>query len=430
MNIKREFIINAVKKIGFKKFTEVQEKVIPVATKGTDIIGCSQTGSGKTHAFLIPIFENLDLEQKDVQVVICSPTRELADQIFKNAKQIADESEIFIDIRKYTGGSNREKEISRLKKSQPSIIIGTPGKIRDLAIKENVLNIYKAKTFVLDEADMALEVGFLEDIDKIAALMNNDLQMMVFSATIPQSLKPFLRKYMNNPFEVFIKPRELSSLNIEHIFIPIKSSDRETVLGRLMSAINPYVALIFCNTKEEVERLGAILYGKGFKVAKIHGGIQPRERKRVMDRVNKGEYQYVIASDIASRGIDIDGVSHVINYELPKDMEFYVHRSGRTGRANYTGQAISLYSVNDDAYIDFLEKKGINIAYKDVKENQLVERRERKERGKREHVHAGFNRHTVNVKKKDKKVKPGYKKRYHGKLQREKIKEIRKRSQK
>ena len=149
MNIKRDFILRAVKKIGFDKFTKVQEKVIPVATKGTDIIGCSQTGSGKTHAFLIPIFENLDLDKKDVQVVICSPTRELANQIFKNAKQIADESETFIDIRKYTGGSNREKEVGRLKKSQPSIIIGTPGKIRDLAIKENVLNIYKAKTFIV-----------------------------------------------------------------------------------------------------------------------------------------------------------------------------------------------------------------------------------------------------------------------------------------
>ena len=429
MNIKRDFILKAVTKLGFTKFSEVQEKVIPVASKGTDIIGCSQTGSGKTHAFLIPIFENLDLEQKDVQVVICSPTRELADQIFKNAKQIANESETFIDIRKYTGGSNREKEISRLRKSQPSIIIGTPGKIRDLAIKENVLNIYKAKTFVVDEADMALEIGFLEDIDKIAALMSDNLQMMVFSATIPEKLKPFLRKYMNSPYEVYIKPRELSSLNIEHIFIPIKSSDRETVLLRLMSAINPYVALIFCNTKEEVERLGTTLYGKGFKVAKIHGGIAPRERKRVMDRVNKGEFQYIIASDIASRGIDIDGVSHVINFEMPKDMEFYVHRSGRTGRANYTGLAISLYSVDDGSYIDFLERKGISISYKDVKENQLVERRERKERGKREHIHAGFDKNTVNVKKKNKKVKPGYKKKYHGKLQKEKIRAIRKRSQ-
>ena len=259
--------------------------------------------------------------------------------------------------------------------------------------------------------------------------MSDEIQMMVFSATIPEKLKPFLRKYMNNPYEVYIKPKELSSLNIEHIFIPIKSSDKDIVLHRLLEVINPYVAIIFCNTKDTVEKLGADLYSKGFKVAKIHGDVPPRERRRVMDRVNKGEFQYVVASDIASRGIDIDGVSHVINYELPKDMEFYVHRSGRTGRANYTGVAISLYGVNDDHYVDFLEKKGINIIYKDIKNKEMVVRRERKERTKREHVHAGFDRHTVNVKKKDKKVKPGYKKKYHQKLQKQKIRAIRKRGQ-
>ena len=426
MKFNKEYVTKAIEKLGFEKLTEVQEKVIPIARKGTDIIGCSQTGSGKTHAFLIPIFENLDLESNDVQVVITSPTRELANQIYQNARQIAEQSETFIDVRKYTGGSNRTKEVERLKKSQPSIVIGTPGKIQDLAIKENVLNIYKANVFVIDEADMSLEIGFLEDIDKIAGLMSSDLQMMVFSATIPEKLKPFLRKYMNNPFEIYIKPRELSSLNIEHIFVPIKSKDRKTILDNLMKAINPYVALIFCNTKDRVEELGQELYNKGYNVAKVHGGISPRERKRVMDRVNKGEFQYVICSDIASRGIDIDGVSHVINFELPKDMEFYVHRTGRTGRANYNGLAISLFSVQDGQYVDFLEGKGIKIVYNDIKENQLVVRRVRKERDKREHINAGFDKNTVNVKKKNKTVKPGYKKKYHYDLQKAKLKSIRK----
>ena len=425
MKFNKEYVTKAIDKLGFEKLTEVQEKVIPIARKGTDIIGCSQTGSGKTHAFLIPIFENLDLENSNVQVVITSPTRELANQIYKNARQIAEQSDVFIDIRKYTGGSNRTKEIERLKKSQPSIVIGTPGKIADLAIRENVLNIYKANVFVIDEADMSLEIGFLEDIDKVAGVMSDNLQMMVFSATIPEKLKPFLRKYMNNPFEIYIKPRELSSLNIEHIFIPMKSKDRKTVLDSLLKAINPYIALIFCNTKDTVEELGQELYNKGYKVAKIHGGIAPRERKRVMDRINKGEFQYVIASDIASRGIDIDGVSHVINFELPKDMEFYIHRTGRTGRANYTGMALSLYSIHDEAYIDYLEGKGINITYNDVKENQLVLRRERKERDKRADIKAGFDKNRVNVKKNNSSVKPGYKKKYHRKLQKAKLRSIR-----
>lgn len=425
MNINRDFIRKAIEKLGFENFTEVQEKVIPKALKGTDIIGCSQTGSGKTHAFLIPIFENLDLENKDVQVVICAPTRELATQIYDFAKGIAKESETHIDIRKYTGGSNRVAEVGRLKKSQPQIVIGTPGKIKDLAVKENVLNIYKANVFVLDEADMALEIGFLEDIDTIAGLMNNELQMMVFSATIPEKLKPFLRKYMNQPDEFYIKPKELSSLNIQHVFLPMKSKQRDEVLLSLLEAINPYIGLIFCNKKEKVDELTAMLYGKGFKVAKIHGGVSPRERKRVMERVNKAEFQYIVASDIASRGIDIDGVSHVINYDLPKDMEFYVHRSGRTGRASYTGQAITLYTPDDDAYIDFLEGKGINIVYKEVKNGELVDKRERKERAKRDLIHAGFDRHTVNVKKKNKAVKPGYKKKYHKELQKQKVRALR-----
>jgi ATP-dependent RNA helicase CshB len=430
MEFNKEYLQKAINKLGFKRYTEVQDKVIPVAKKGTDIIGCSQTGSGKTHAFLIPIFENLQEELKDVQVVITSPTRELAEQIYKNAVQIANESEVRIDVRKYTGGSNRLKEIERLQKSQPQIVIGTPGKIHDLAVKENVLNVYQANVFVVDEADMALDTGFLEDIDRIAGLMKDDLQMMVFSATIPEKLKPFLRKYMNQPFEVYIKPRELSSLNIEHIFMPIKSKDREVVLKKLVQVINPYIAMIFCNKKETVDRLGTELYNEGLNIVKLHGGISPRERKRIMERVNTGEYQYIIASDIASRGIDIDGVSHVINFDLPKDMEFYVHRSGRTGRANYTGMAISLYDQQDHEYIDFLEKKGINVLYKEIKNNELVERRERKERDKRERVTAGFDKNTVNVKKNNKKVKPGYKKKYHHDLQKAKKKAIRRKGRK
>jgi len=249
MEIKKNFIQKAIKDLGFKDFTEVQKLVIPKASNGLDIIGCSQTGTGKTHAFLIPIFEMLDLNKHEVQAVITAPTRELAQQIYNFAVHISKFSETHIDIRKYVGGSDREKEINRLKKSQPMLVIGTPGKITDLAMKENVLKIHKTKTFVIDEADMSLEIGFLEDIDKIAASMGEGLQMMVFSATIPEKIRPFLRKYMNKPIEVFIKPKELSSLNIEHIFLPVKSQSRQKVLLDLVKVINPYIALIFCNKK-------------------------------------------------------------------------------------------------------------------------------------------------------------------------------------
>ena len=427
MNISKKYVKKAIEDLGFTKFTEVQNLVIPKALSGNDIIGCSQTGTGKTHAFLIPIFENLDLESRDVQVVIAAPTRELAEQIYKNAIFIAERSESFIDVRKFVGGSNRDKEIERLKKTQPMIVIGTPGKIKDLAIAENVLNIYKAKTFIIDEADMALEIGFLEDIDKIAGLMSNDLQMMVFSATIPEKIRPFLRKYMNNPEEVFIKPKELSSLNIEHIFIPVKSKDNKTNLIDLMKSINPYIAIIFCNKKEVVDEVVSFLFSSGYKVAKLHGGISPRERKQVMNRINRAEYQYVVASDIASRGIDIDGVSHIINYELPREMEFYIHRTGRTGRAKYTGLAISFYSPKDGAYLDFLERKGIKILYKDVKNDTLVDRRIRNERSRRKQTFIPVDGNKLNVKK-NKKVKPGYKKKYNAELKRAKKKDMRKKN--
>ncbi len=424
MNITQNYLNKAIKDLGFKKFTEVQNIVIPKVLSGSDIIGCSQTGTGKTHAFLIPIFEKLDLELNDVQVVITAPTRELAEQIYNNAVFIAQRSDKYIDVRKFTGGSNREKEIARLKKSQPMIVVGTPGKIKDLAINENVLNVYKAKIFVIDEADMSLEIGFLDDIDNIAGLMGEDLQMLVFSATIPEKIRPFLRKYMTHPEEVFIKPKELSSLNIEHIFIPVKSKDNKTNLLDLLKAINPYIGIIFCNKKEVVDEVVSFLYSNGYKVAKLHGGITPRERKQVMKRINAAEYQYVVASDIASRGIDIDGVSHIVNYELPKDMEFYIHRTGRTGRASYTGIAISFYSPKDHAYLDFLERKGIKIAYKDIKNDALVNRRVRDERTRRK---PGFNPvdgDRLNVKR-SKKVKPGYKKKYNTALKRAKIRDQR-----
>jgi ATP-dependent RNA helicase CshB len=426
MDIRQPYITDALRDLGFERFTEVQTKVIPAARAGQDIIGCSQTGTGKTHAYLIPIFESLDLSSDSLDVVITAPTRELAEQIFQFARQIASFAAQPIDIRRYTGGTNRNRELERLATSQPKIAIGTPGKILDLGRKENKLSIHQARTFVIDEADMALDSGFLQDIDQIAAAMPEQLQMMVFSATIPEALRPFLRKYMNQPTEIIIKPRELSSLNIEHVFLPIKSADRTTILRQLMGILNPYVGIVFCNTKETVETLYPELKAAGFNIIKLHGGMTPRERKRVMKEANDGTYQYILASDIASRGIDIDGVSHVINYDLPRDMEFYVHRTGRTGRADYTGLAISLYHADDDAYLAFLENKGIEIHYKEIRQGELVERRERAQRVKRENVGHGFNKHTSGVKKNDKTVKPGYKKKYHKKLQEARKKAARK----
>ncbi|MEC9485807.1 MAG: DEAD/DEAH box helicase [Candidatus Izemoplasma sp.] len=430
MNVQKPFIKNAIEHLGFKEFTDVQKQIIPLMRNNDDVIGCSQTGTGKTHAFLIPIFEKIDPNKEEVQVIITTPTRELANQIYKAATHIGDNAKDFIDIRRYVGGRDKNKEIERLQKKQPMIVIGTPGKLHDLALQERVLNIHTARTFIVDEADMTMDQGFLPNVFDLTQALKKDTQLCVFSATIPEQMRPFLRKLMDQPKEVFIAPKQLSNLNIEHIFIPVKSKQPKDVLLQFISTFKPYIALIFCNTKETVDEIADFLYSQGKNVEKLHGDIPARQRKRVMQQANQAKFQYIVASDIASRGIDIDGVSHVINYELPKDMEFYIHRTGRTGRANYDGKAISLYHTDDDAYIDFLEEKGINIVYKEVRNGELVERRDRKERAKRQHVTKGENKNKYNIKKKNKKVKPGYKKKFHKKLQEAKKKAHRKKRRK
>lgn len=409
LNLK-QYIIDSINDLHFKSFTEIQKKVMPLALKGRDIIGKSVTGSGKTHAFLIPIFQKLEENKKEVQVVITTPTRELAIQIENVCKHIASFCDETIDIRTYVGGSDREREKDRLRSSQPQIVIGTPGKIKDLSIDENLLKIYTARTLVIDEADMTLEAGFIDDIDTFAGTLPNKLQMMVFSATIPEQLIVFTKKYMFNPEYIEVKNKGVSSVNIEHILVAVKNKNKLQLLDDLLSVINPYLCLVFANKKENVEMLQKELTSKGYKVGVMHGDLEPRERKRMLKRIMDLEFQYVVASDIAARGIDIEGVSHVINYELPKDFEFYIHRTGRTGRANLSGTAISLYDFISDEYLDALEEKGIKFEYKKIVDGELVETKERNQRTKRVQKVSEIDIKAKQSVRKPKKVKPGYKK--------------------
>ncbi len=361
MNFSKQYVMDAITDLQFTTFTDIQKAVIPTAIKKRDIIASSATGTGKTHAFLLPVFERLDEKDHSIQAVIISPTRELATQIYHAAVHIASFSDAHLDIRLYTGGKDRDKEISRLKKSQPHIVIGTPGKIKDLAIQENVLKVYKAKMLIIDEADMALEIGFLEDIDMVARTMTAQLQMLVFSATIPEALKPFLHKYMKNPKEIILQDKSLHNLDVTHTFIRTNSQeDKEKKFLETINQLNPYLCMIFANTKEEVERLSRLLFQQGENVISLHGDIKPRKRKQIIKDINRLTYQYIIASDIASRGLDIDGVSHIINYDLPKDMSFYIHRIGRTGRMGRSGEAISFFTDKDTHAFTYINKYNID----------------------------------------------------------------------
>ncbi len=414
----KPYILEAINELKFEHPTNVQKIVIPKARRGESLIVQSATGSGKTHAFLIPIFQNLDEKKEAVQALILAPTRELANQLYQNVLQIASKSEKPIRVACSTGGTNREDEIKRFSKQSPQIVVGTIGRVLDLAITENVLKIFSAATVVIDEADMIFEEKELVEVDKIMSVIQNKPQFMVFSATIPTGLKTFLSKYLTDVEVISLKEEKLTTTNIEHFMIQCKAKNKEEVLKELMSIMKPYLCLIFVNTRERVDSLALTLSESGFKVGKIHGDMDPRERKQVLRRIHSLDYPFVVASDIAARGLDIEGVSHVINFDLPKDVEFYIHRCGRTARANNTGIAYSLYAYEDDAYISLLQSKGLDPKFVKIVDGAIVPTRLEKTVKRISNNKKIENEMHTKIPM-PKKVKPAYKKKRNEKINKE-----------
>ena len=406
----KDYIQEALKDLNFVEATEVQEKLIPVVLSGRDLVGESKTGSGKTHTFLLPIFQELDEEADSVQAVITAPSRELATQIYQAARQLASFSEQEIRVANYVGGTDKARQIGKLESSQPHIVIGTPGRIYDL-VESGDLAIHKAHTFVVDEADMTLDMGFLETVDRIAARLPKDLQFLVFSATIPQKLQPFLKKYLSNPVMEQIKTKTVIADTIDNWLLSTKGRDKNAQIYEISQLLQPYLAMIFVNTKTRADELQAYLTAQGLQVAKIHGAIPPRERKRIMNQVKNLDFEYIVATDLAARGIDIEGVSHVINDAIPQDLSFFVHRVGRTGRNGLPGTAITLYQPSDDSDIRELEKLGIKFTPKMIKNGEFQDTYDRDRRANREKTKEKLDTEMIGlVKKKKKKIKPGYKK--------------------
>lgn len=406
----KEYIYQALDEINFKEPTEVQARLIPTILKGKSVVGQSQTGSGKTHTFLLPIFQNLNAQKDEVQAVITTPSRELAYQIYEAAKQLAKFSPENIWIQNYVGGTDKQRQIEKLKSHQPQLVIGTPGRILDL-VRENALDIHNAHYLVVDEADMTLDLGFLKETDAIASTLPKDLQMLVFSATIPEKLRPFLRKYMYNPVIEVVANKHVISPTIDNWLVSTKGRDRNKLIYDLLTMGEPYLALVFANTKERADELTNYLRSQGLKVAKVHGGIQPRQRKRIMREIQNLDYQFVVATDLAARGVDIEGVSHVINDDIPEDLEFFVHRVGRTGRNGMKGTAITLYEPSEEKLIDELESMGVHFVPKAVKNGEIVDSYDRNRREKRQTRKESMDPKLRGfVKKEKKKRKPGYKK--------------------
>lgn len=403
------FMTNVTERLGFKEPTEIQEKVIPAILDGKSVIGQSRTGSGKTHAYLLPLFNKIDTTKREVQFVITAPTRELAAQIHDEVRKIihyAEKDDIWV-AKLLTGGTDKQKMADKLKKP-PHIIVGTPGRILDM-IKDEALSIYTAKAFVIDEADLMLDLGFINEVDQLLVRSQKNIQLMVFSATIPQRLQHFFKKYLENPLYVKIE-QHFSPETMEHRLISRKHKKEADIIYEISQAIQPYLAIIFTNGKKQADELAEELQNRGIDAGLLHGGLTPRERKRVLKEIQSLRYQYIVATDLAARGIDIKGVSHVINAQIPKEEEFYIHRVGRTARAGMEGTAISLYDEDDLKLIEKLEQKGLEFTYVDVNNGEWQEAKAWNKRQLRTNTTTSLENEAWKQVRKATKVKPGYKK--------------------
>ena len=399
-----------LEKINFTKPTKVQTEVIPKLLSRENVIVQSATGSGKTHAFLVPVFNDIDPNSHYVQAIITAPSRELASQLYQVAKDLRKASGLNISIAHLAGGTDRERQMERFENKKPQLVIATPGRLLDF-VEKKIFVVDSVKDFIIDEADMTLDLGFLNDIDKVAARMPKDVLFAAFSATIPVKLSNFLRKYMDHPEQIIIDNPDVIAPTIKNDLLDVGSKDKKAVLYRLLTMGQPYLAIVFANTKQKVDELAKYLQDQGLKVAKIHGGITERERKRTLRQVRNDQFQYVVASDLVARGLDIDGVSLVINYEVPKDLEFVIHRIGRTGRNNLPGHAITLIREEEMKRIEELENMGVHFDFVDLKKDELVPRKHYRTRDNRQLKAQKLDPKMVGmVKKQKKKRKPGYKK--------------------
>ncbi len=331
-------ILRGVMEMGFEEATPIQSKAIPVMMTGQDIIGQAQTGTGKTAAFGIPILQKVDPSSKKTQALVLSPTRELAIQVADELRKLSKYMH-GIKILPVYGGQEITKQIRSLK-GGCQIIVGTPGRIMD-HLRRKTIRCDFVETVVLDEADEMLDMGFREDIETILEYIPQERQTVLFSATMPKPILEITRKYQQDAVTIKVVKKELTVPSIEQYYYDAKRRDKVDMLTRLLDFYNPKLSLVFCNTKRCVDELTKELSDRGYFAEGLHGDMKQSQRDRVMNNFRKGKTDILIATDVAARGIDVDDVEAVFNYDLPQDDEYYVHRIGRTGRAGRTGMAFT-----------------------------------------------------------------------------------------
>ena len=328
-----EDILNILNKSGITTPTPIQnESIIPIKN-GQDIIAQAQTGTGKTLAFLLPIFENISKDTSSTQVLILSPTRELAIQITEEATKLNEAKNI--NILAAYGGKDISSQINKLKKNI-HLIIATPGRLLD-HLNRGTIDISKIKTFVLDEADQMLLMGFKNEVEAILSKTSKKRQTLCFSATMNSQVKKLAYRYMTNPIEISIKKSEITLDFIKQEVVETTDRLKQDALFKVLNEDNPFMAIIFCRTKRRVDNLEEAMAKNGYNCAKLHSDIQQSKRERIMKSFRNADIQYLIATDVASRGLDISGVDNIYNYDIPETSADYVHRIGRTGRAGKDG---------------------------------------------------------------------------------------------
>jgi len=350
-----ENLLLAVEKMGFEAPSEVQSKTVPVLLeKDTDLVALAQTGTGKTAAFGFPMIQKIDINSKKTQGLILSPTRELCLQITNELKQYGQFYK-GLNITAIYGGASITDQARSVKKGS-QIIVATPGRMKDM-INRNLVNISEIKYSVLDEADEMLNMGFYEDITDILSFTPKEKNTWLFSATMPKEVSNIARKFMSSPVEITVGTKNVGSDQVSHEYYLVNSRDRYAALKRLVDANPQIFSVVFCRTKRDTQKVAEKLIEDGYNAGALHGDLSQSQRDLVMKSFRNKQIQFLVATDVAARGIDVDNITHVINYQLPDEIETYTHRSGRTGRAGKTGISLVIVSKSELRKIGHIQKK-------------------------------------------------------------------------
>lgn len=350
-----DLVAEALQKHGYSEPTPIQKEAIPIVLSGSDVIAQAQTGTGKTLAFVLPILERIDPNQNSTQALIITPTRELAIQIADEVQKWAPLKGVKV-LAAY-GGQDVERQMKKLE-GTVHMIIATPGRLLD-HLRRGTVQLYKLSTLVLDEADQMLHMGFLKEVEEIIIQTSPKRQTLLFSATMPGPIRNLAKGYMRTPEEIKVKTKQVTLKEIEQIAVKTTDRGKQEALMRLIDEYHPYLAMIFCRTKLRASKLNEALQERGYASDELHGDLTQAKREQVMKRFREAKIQLLVATDIAARGLDVEGITHVFNYDMPLDVESYIHRIGRTGRAGQRGMAITMVAQRDQGKLEAIER-GIN----------------------------------------------------------------------